>query len=50
MAKGVPQLQKILDELVYKVYKPAYEDSVILAHADNTDAYGDLFGDASTVN
>ncbi|KDQ31486.1 hypothetical protein PLEOSDRAFT_1036482 [Pleurotus ostreatus PC15] len=39
MAKGVPQLQKILDELVSKVYKPAYEDSVILVHAGNTDGW-----------
>ncbi|KAJ8701767.1 hypothetical protein PTI98_000520 [Pleurotus ostreatus] len=39
MAKGVPQLQKILDELVGKVYKPAYEDSVILVHAGNTDGW-----------
>ncbi|KAL4255497.1 Class-I pyridoxal-phosphate-dependent aminotransferase-like protein [Pleurotus pulmonarius] len=39
MAKGAPQLQKILDELVYKVYKPAYKDSVILVHAGNTDAW-----------
>ncbi|KAF9486978.1 hypothetical protein BDN71DRAFT_1437189 [Pleurotus eryngii] len=32
MAKGVPQLQKILHELVSKVYKSAYKDRVILVH------------------
>ncbi|KAG9219324.1 hypothetical protein CCMSSC00406_0001734 [Pleurotus cornucopiae] len=39
LAKGLPQLQKILDEFVLKVYKPAYADSVTLIHAGNTDGW-----------
>ncbi|KAL4255461.1 Class-I pyridoxal-phosphate-dependent aminotransferase-like protein, partial [Pleurotus pulmonarius] len=39
LAKGLPQLQKILDEFVVKVYKPAYADSVTLVHAGNTDGW-----------
>jgi len=37
MSKGIPALQEIIKEFVGKVYKPAYEDFVTLAHTGNTD-------------
>ncbi|KAL0949929.1 hypothetical protein HGRIS_009955 [Hohenbuehelia grisea] len=39
MAKGLPQLQKFIDEFTTRVYKPAYKDPVCLVHTGNTDGW-----------
>ncbi|KAJ8487853.1 hypothetical protein ONZ45_g14182 [Pleurotus djamor] len=39
LAKGVPQLQKFVNDFTRQVYKPAYEDYVNLVHSGNTDGW-----------
>ncbi|KAF5370081.1 hypothetical protein D9758_001083 [Tetrapyrgos nigripes] len=40
LAKGLPQLQDILNEFVRKVYQPAYGNWTTLVHTGNTDGWG----------
>ncbi|KAF8192568.1 pyridoxal phosphate-dependent transferase [Pholiota molesta] len=39
LAKGIPQLQKIIQEFSTKVYRPAYANFATIIHAGNTDAW-----------
>ncbi|RDX53764.1 PLP-dependent transferase [Lentinus brumalis] len=39
-ATGLPQLQKFINELVEKIYQPAYSDWTTLVQTGNTDGWG----------